>query len=192
MGSGGSGHRTGSSGRPELTQLLGKVPTAATSPQLSTGSPPCALSKLGFVPGFQLPAQLPHGCQSRAGTSPSYDPAVPSEAQHSGFWERWCGGKPRVVVGRLPSSTSREQRQQRYSSASGGGVRCSWKFSFWKTLLVAGSPWETLSSPCLSPPPWPPRASSVRRASCKENPRSPWEHSCTVHRAQGVTVSLLQ
>lgn len=170
QGHGASGHRTGSSSRAELIWLLGKVPAAATSPWISTAALPVP-QHAGVCPRVPLPAQLPHDCQSRAGASPGHDPPVPSEGQHSRFWERWCGGKSHAVVGGLPSTTSWEQPgQERYSSASGGGVRCSWKFSFWKTLLVAGSPWETLSSPCLSPPPWPPRASSVRRASCKENP----------------------
>lgn len=125
----------------------------------------------GIFPG--VPASSPAAPQlpkQRAGASPTDDPPVPSEGQYSGFWERWGGGKVLCCGG---STTSREQPrpgQQCYSSASGGGVRCSWKFSFWKTLLVAGSPWETLSSPCLSPPPCAPRASSVSRASCKENP----------------------
>lgn len=71
--------------------------------------PSLCLSMLRFVLEFQIPARLLHDCQSRAGASPSHDPPVPSEGQHSGFWERWCGGKSRAVVGRLPSTVSWEQ-----------------------------------------------------------------------------------
>ena len=44
-------------------------------------------------------------------------------------------------------------------------MSCSWKFSFWKTLLKAGPLWEPLNGLRLSLPRfW---ESSVSRASCK-------------------------
>lgn len=159
-----SGHRTGSSSRAELMWLLGKFPPAATSPWVSTGSPPVP-QHAGVCPTVPAssPAAPPLPKQSWGITS--YDPPVPSEGEHSGVWAGGVGEDPVLWWEGSPAPGPGSSQDRSYSSASGGGVRCSWKFSFWKTLLVAGSPWETLSSPCLSP-----RASSVRRAS-REVPR---------------------
>lgn len=83
--------------------------------------PSGCLSMLGFALEFQLPAQLPHNCQSRAGASPTDDPPVPSEGQHSGFWARWCGGKSHVVVG-APHPGSRRGRASSATLQPAGGA----------------------------------------------------------------------
>lgn len=62
------------------------------------------------------------------------------------------------------------------SSATGGGASCSWKFSFWNTLLKAGPLWEPANGLQLSPLRfW---ESSVRRASCEEeDTREVWREA---------------
>ena len=58
------------------------------------------------------------------------------------------------------------QAQERLqSSVTGGGMSCSWKFSFWKMLLKAGPLWVLPNGLQLSLLRfW---ESSVRRASCR-------------------------
>lgn len=84
-------------------------------------------------------------------------------------WEA-AGAKPveRGVPSQLPQDHpwSPGQTPDRHqSSVTGGGMSCSWKFSFWKMLLKAGPLWEPLKGLKLSLLRfW---ESSVRRASCK-------------------------
>lgn len=154
---------TGSSGA-ERTRLLSKVMGAATNPQVSVDQPWClqCFSMLCFDP--RLPS-FPSSCCSvrRAAAQGAHLllQTLTCPAWHTGLWEGQQGNSS-IVTEKLAAE------QERYSSTSGGGARCSWKVSFWKTLLVAGSPCATLSSPCFSP--WV-RDSSVRRASCKTKPR---------------------
>lgn len=163
-----------SSSGAERTRLFGKVTGAAASLHVSAVWPQClqCFSMLGFHP--RLPS-FPSSCPAAAALFGERRHKVtccckPSRAQqgsarHTRLWEGrrwWRWGNSSIVTEKLPAE------QEHYSSTSGGGARCSWKVSFWKTLLVAGSPCATLSSPCFSP--WV-RDSSVRRASCKTKPR---------------------
>lgn len=102
-----SGHRTGSSNGAELIWLLAwKSSCCCHAPLNQHRQPSLCLCVLGSVPEFQLPVQLHHDCQSRAGATTHQHPVRVST---EGVWERCCGGKSCVVVGRLPSTTSWEQ-----------------------------------------------------------------------------------
>lgn len=102
------------------------------------------------------------GVEKAVGTESTSDPLLRSGEV--------VGAKP-VKRGSLPSSTGvisglQGQAPARpQSSVTGGGMSCSWKFSFWKMLLKAGPLWEPLNGLQLSLLRfW---ESSVRRASCK-------------------------
>lgn len=57
-----------------------------------------------------------------------------------GDMQEGMGGCAGVAVG-----TPIWPMMPRQSSVTGGGVSCSWKFSFWKTLWKAGPLWELLN-----------------------------------------------
>lgn len=134
-----SGHRTGSSnrGRIDLVTCLEKFLLLPCAPGSAQAALPVPLYA-GLCP--RVPASSP-AAPRLPKQSWSYNPPAPSEGEHSGVWERCCGAKSCVVVGRLPSIPSWEQlwpsqgrsaTLQPAAGASGAaGSSCSGRRCWW-------------------------------------------------------------
>lgn len=76
-------------------------------------------------------------------------PALTSSSER-GRWrgQASCGGEGRMSLPgctRIISNVWCQAPERPQSSVTGGGMSCSWKFSFWKMLLKAGPLWEPLN-----------------------------------------------